>query len=133
MKQLIQQGIDVILYVDNNPVAGQMGATLNQSMNAIKITNQITGQWEESLAGLRSWNIKCNGLYVKSEESFDELLNAFMTNKTLSVSVTVGSKQYRGNCLITDFPIQAVYNSQFKYNITLLGTGALNREAITSP
>lgn len=133
MKQIVQQGIDVVLYINSNPVAGQMGATLNQSMSPIKITNKITGKWEESIDGLRSWNIKCNGLYVKSEESFQELLEAFMNNQPLSVSLTVGGKQYLGNCLITDFPIQAVYNSQFKYNMTLLGTGALRFEAITTP
>lgn len=129
MKQLVQQGIDIVLYINDEAVAGQQGAILQQNMTPINITNKITGQWQENLGGIRNWSISCNGIYVKSQSSFESLLDAFMNNSYLSVSLLVGQKHYVGQCLITDFPLQAVFNQQYKYNITLLGTGELRFEA----
>ena len=48
-----------------------------------------------------------------------------MNNKPVEVSINVGSQQLRGKALITEFPLSAVFNKEFKYNLRLLGTGAL--------
>ncbi len=128
MRHQVQQGIDIVLYLDGAAVAGQQGAKLQQRMSPINITNKITGQWQENLGGIRDWSIICNGMYVKDQSSFEGLLEAFMNNTYLSVSLVLGNKQFSGRCLITDFPIQATFNSQFKYQISLIGTGELTFE-----
>jgi predicted secreted protein len=94
MKEQTQKGINVILYIDEAPVAGQLGAVLNRSMSPIDITNKINGEWSESLAGLRSWNIICNGIYIKNADSFSALEEAFMNNTKIKVSVSLGEKSY---------------------------------------
>ena len=48
-----------------------------------------------------------------------------MNNKKVEVSIKIGSQQLKGQALITDFPLSAVFNKEFKYNLKLLGTGAL--------
>ena len=48
-----------------------------------------------------------------------------MNNKPVEVSINVGSQQLKGNALITEFPLNAVFNKEFKYTLKLLGTGAL--------
>ena len=125
---MIQKGIDVVLKINGKPVAGQQGATLNRSMSPIDITNKITGDWSESLAGTRTWRINCNGLFVVNAESLQALEDAFMNNTEIEASVAVGNKNYFGRVLITDYPLSAIFNAQFKYNISLLGVGELAYE-----
>ena len=125
---MIQKGIDVVLKINGKPVAGQQGAILNRSMSPIDITNKITGDWSESLAGIRTWRINCNGLFVVNAESLEALEEAFMTNTEIEVSVIVDGKNYFGRVLITDYPVSAIFNAQFKYNISLLGVGELAYE-----
>lgn len=125
---MIQPGIDVIIKIDGKPVAGQQNATLNRSMAPIDITNKINGDWRESLAGVRSWKVACSGMYVINAESLAQLEDAFMNNTELDVSLGFNGKNYFGRVLITDYPVSAVFNGQFKYNISLLGVGELSRE-----
>ena len=128
MKDVVQRSIDVVLIADGAPVAGQQGATLNRSMSPIDITNQITGSWKESLGGLMSWNISCNGMYVKDNAGLRALEQAFLENKEITVKILVGNIHYTGQALITNFPLNAVFNTQFKYTLSLLGTGELRLE-----
>ena len=127
---MIQAGIDVVLKINNKPVAGQLNATLNRSMTPINITNKINGNWKENLGGLRSWKIKCGGLYAVNAEGLQALEDAFMNNEEIDVSIVFNGKNYFGRALITDYPVSAQYNVQFKYDISLLGTGELHNENV---
>ena len=122
---MVNQGVDVVLSIDGLPVGGQQGAVLNRSMSPINITNKIQATWEQSIAGVKTWNIKCSGIYVKNSNSLLSIEEAFLNNNEITVNITIGDISYRGQCLITNFPVNSVYNSQFKYNIDLLGIGAL--------
>lgn len=128
MKDVVQRSIDVVLIADGAPVAGQQGATLNRSMSPIDITNQITGSWKENLGGLMSWNISCNGMYIKDNAGLRALEQSFLQNKEITVKILVGNIHYTGQALITNFPLNAVFNTQFKYTLSLLGTGELRLE-----
>lgn len=122
---MIQQGINVILKVDNKVVGGQRNIQLNRSSNAIDITNKINSEWQENLQGLKTWGVTCNGIYVINSESLSLLEECFMESKDIEVTIIIGSKEYNGKAIITNFPVNATYDKQFKYNITLLGNGAL--------
>lgn len=123
---MVQAGIDIVLYVNGKPVAGQQNAQLNRSMSPIDITNKINGDWQESLSGVRSWKIMCSGLYVVDAISLADLEDAFMNNEEIDVSISVSGKNYFGRALIIDFPVSSVFNAQFKYNLSLLGIGELS-------
>ena len=122
---MIQQGINVILKVDNKVVGGQRNIQLNRSSNAIDITNKINSEWQENLQGLKTWGVTCNGIYLINSESLSLLEECFMESKDVEVTIIIGSKEYNGKAIITNFPLNATYDKQFKYNITLLGNGAL--------
>ena len=122
---MIQQGINVILKVDNKVVGGQRNIQLNRSSNAIDITNKINSEWQENLQGLKTWGVTCNGIYLINSESLNLLEECFMESKDIEVTIIIGSKEYNGKAIITNFPVNATYDKQFKYNITLLGNGAL--------
>ena len=122
---MIQQGINVILKVDNKVVGGQRNIQLNRSSNAIDITNKINSEWQENLQGLKTWGVTCNGIYLINSESLNLLEECFMESKDIEVTIIIGNKEYNGKAIITNFPVNATYDKQFKYNITLLGNGAL--------
>ena len=119
------RSVDVVIYLNNYPLGGQQGANLVRQAQVIDITNKINAEWQESLSGIKSWSIVCTGLYIVNDNSFALLEDAFMNNKPVEVSINVGSQQLRGKALITEFPLSAVFNKEFKYNLRLLGTGAL--------
>lgn len=122
----VGRSVDVVVSIDNYPLGGQQGANLIRQAQVIDITNRINGEWTESLAGVKSWSIVCAGLYVVNDKSFSLLEDAFMNNKKVEVSINIGPQQLKGQALITDFPLNAVFNKEFKYNLKLLGTGALS-------
>lgn len=119
------RSVDVVIYLNNYPLGGQQGANLVRQAQVIDITNKINAEWSESLSGTKSWSIVCSGLYIVNDNSFALLEDAFMNNKPVEVSINVGSQQLKGKALITEFPLSAVFNKEFKYNLRLLGTGAL--------
>lgn len=121
----VGRSVDVVIYLDNYPLGGQQGANLVRQAQVIDITNKINAEWSESLSGIKSWSIVCAGLYIVNDKSFALLEDAFMNNKPVEVSINVGSQQLKGKALITEFPLSAVFNKEFKYNLRLLGTGAL--------
>ena len=125
---MIQSGVDVILKINGVPVAGQLGANLMRSMSPINITNKINADWGDSLAGIKTWRVSCNGMFVVNANSLQMLEDAFMNNEEIDVSLRINGKNYFGRVLITDFPISSTYNAQFSYNVSLLGTGELHDE-----
>ena len=130
MRDTVQRSVDVVLMVNDIPVAGQQNASLTRSMTPIDITNKIFGSWKESLSGTKTWKVSCSGMYVKNAESYKALEDAFMNNKELAVKLIMDNYSYVGQALITDFPLNAVFNNQFKYTLQLLGTGELKVEDI---
>ena len=50
----IQKGINILLLLDDSPVAGQLNVNLDRSLIPIDITNKITGEWQTSLVGIKS-------------------------------------------------------------------------------
>ena len=125
---MIQKAIDIVLKINGKPVAGQQNAVLNRSAAPIDITNQINGDWKEYLGGNHTWRIKCDGLYVVNAESLHALETAFMNNEEIQVTVSFDGKNYFGQALIIDYPVSSIFNAQFKYSVSLLGTGELHNE-----
>ena len=121
----VARSIDTVIRLNGVALGGQQGANLIRQTEAIDITNHINGEWAESLAGKKSWNIVCSGLYITNDRAFGLLEDAFMNNKTVEVLISFGSTRLKGNAIITDFPLSSVFNKEFKYNIKLLGPGAL--------
>ena len=121
----VGRSVDVVVSLNNYPLGGQQGANFMRQAQIINITNKINSEWSENLSGTKSWSLSCSGLYVVNDKSFALLEDAFMNNKPVEVSINVGSQQLKGNALITEFPLNAVFNKEFKYTLKLLGTGAL--------
>lgn len=123
----INKSINTIISIGKKVLAGQQNAVLNQSSQAIDITNKIDPEWQESLAGTKMWNITCSGVYVMNADSLTALQEAFMTNTAVDVSIDLNGTQYVGSAIITNFPLNTTFSQELKYNLTLLGTGPLEK------
>lgn len=119
------KGVDAVLYIGDKVIGGQQNCVLNRQMSPIKITNQIHGDWEENIAGLKSWSLRCGGVFIKDQEAWDALEQAFQDGQKIRVKLTDNFKQYQGEALITNMPLTAAFNKAYTYSITLLGVGAL--------
>ena len=125
MNKDVQRGVGVVLYVNGVAVAGQENAVLQRNMSPITITNKINGDWQESISGTKQWSINCGGTYVKNAKGLSQLEEAFMNSQEIEVKVILDDCSYVGSALIIDFPLSAIFNSQFKYSLRLLGSGEL--------
>ena len=121
----MHRGIKAILYINGEVLGGQQNATLNRNMTPIDITNKINDEWRNSLSGVKQWSLICSGMLVKNSHTFDLLEQAFNNGDKITVKLSDELATYEGEALITNFPVSALYNENFVYNITLRGIGEL--------
>lgn len=129
-----QTGIDVLLKVNTGTeqspvwttVAMQRGAKLNRSAETIEASYKGSGAWKTYLTGFKEWSVECDGLYVLGATEFKKLEDAFANGTPIEIEfVDSNNKGWKGSALITEFPIDAPYDGELTYSVTLQGTGAL--------
>lgn len=128
-------GVDVLVKVPvGSPavmttIGGQSGATLNRSAETIDVTAKDSNGWSESLAGVKSWSIECEGFIVENDSALDALETAFNDGQAVTVDLILPSgKKYSGQALITDFPFEFPQDDAATFSVTLTGTGALTED-----
>jgi len=122
------KGIDVLVKIGASAVGGQRGATLNRSGETIDTTTKDSEGWKENEAGLKEWGIDCDGLVVVDDTAYAALEAAFMASTEVTAEVAMPSgKKYSGTGIITDFPIEAPYDDEVTYSVSIVGNGALTQ------
>ena len=117
--------VRALIYIDETPIGGQVGAQLTRTMSPIDITNKIKGEWSRSLAGTKSWSLVCNGLVIVDEAGYLAIKDAFMQGTTVKIKMVNGEEVLEGNALITSFPVDINFQKEYVYNVKFLGTGIL--------
>lgn len=120
------RGFDAKIYINDIEVGGQQNAQLNRTANIINITNKITGEWERSIAGTRSWTLTCSGMKIQGAAAYELLQTAFNNGEQVNIVMTDENITYAGSAIISSFPIVANYNDAYLYNIVFKGVGELN-------
>jgi TP901-1 family phage major tail protein len=123
-------GVDVLVSVMDagvpKVIGGQSGATLNRSTNLIEVTSKDANGWAESVAGVRSWSVECEGFIVEDDQALDLLEQTWLNNGTVDVEIAMPSgKKYSGKALIEDFPVEFPQDDAVTFSITFTGTGEL--------
>lgn len=126
------RGVAVLIEVQDvttgqyNKVAAQRGGTLNRSADTLDASSKEDYGWANNEAGIKSWSIDCDGLFVENNQGFDDLNAAWVNGDCVRVRVRFPSGlTYVGNAIITDFPIDFPYDDAVTYSITFEGKGAL--------
>jgi len=129
-------GVDVLLEVNigtaDIPVmkklGGQRGATLNRTKETIESTTKDSNGWREYKSGFKEWSLDCDGTVVVNDEAYDMLEDAFDDKTPIQARVLMPSgKEYSGDVLITDFPIELPYDDLVTYSLSLTGSGQLKK------
>lgn len=133
------RGVAVLIEVQNpdtgefSKVAAQRGGTLNRSADTLDASSKEDYGWANNEAGIKSWSIDCDGLFVENVQGFEDLNVAWVNGDCVRVRVRFPSGlTFVGNAIITDFPIEFPYDDAVTYSLTFEGKGALV-QAQTTP
>jgi TP901-1 family phage major tail protein len=130
------RGVNFLLYVntgsDATPVwtkvAGQKGGTLNRGYDTIDVTSKDNVGWQDEEYGNASWSIEADGLLVEDDAGFLALESAFEGAEYVKVRFqTQAGNKYEGQAIISDFSVEAPYDDQATYSLTLNGKGAYTK------
>lgn len=131
-------GVDVLLKVKKGEsyiaVGGQSGASLSRSAETIDVSDKTSGGWTESIMGLKSWSVDCEGFVCLGDEGLDLIVSAFDNREAIDVEIKVGAESgytYTGQAVITDFPEEFAQDSAVTYSLALQGASPLVRTANT--
>lgn len=132
-------GVDVLLKVKKNSgfiaVGGQKGASLSRSAETIDVTDKTSEGWSESIVGLKSWGLECDGFVTLGDEGFEALHEAFDNRLPLEVEMKIGGEEgytYTGSVVITDFPEEYPQDDAVSYSLSLSGASKLVRTSNAS-
>lgn len=133
------RGVAVLIEVQDvttgefSKVAAQRGGTLNRSADTLDASSKEDYGWANNEAGIKSWSIDCDGLFVENVQGFNDLNAAWVNGDCVRVRVRFPSGlTFVGNAIITDFPIEFPYDDAVTYSLTFEGKGALV-QAQTTP
>ena len=122
------KGLEVLLYVDGNVVAGQRGASLSMSADELDITDKTTEGYKAFLVGLKEWTISCDGLVCVGDTAYDALVAAFLAGETIEIELkNAGSFGYKGTVAIASMDFDAQYDDALTYSCELKGASALQK------
>lgn len=110
-------------------LAGQRGATLNRTSETIDATSKDTeGLWTETIPGMKSWGIDCDGCYIADDAAYEELETAYLEGTPVPVAVEMENGDiHHGEATISDFSLDIPYDDVVSYSLSLQGNGALNK------
>lgn len=131
-------GVDVLLKVKTGAsyvaLGGQKGASLSRSANTIDTTDKNSGGWAESMAGVKSWSVDCDGFVVLGDAALEAIHTAFEARTALEIEVRIGGNTdvkgytYSGKVIITDFPEEWNADDAVTFSLSLQGASPLVRE-----
>lgn len=128
-------GVDVLLKVKGAnatylAVGGQKGASLKRQAETIDVSDKTSGGWSESIMGLKSWSLDCDGFVTLGDEGFKLIHESFDNRTPLEVEINIGGEggyTYTGKVVITDFPEEYAQDDAVTYSLSLQGASPLVR------
>lgn len=127
-------GVDVLLKVKKGgsfvAVGGQKGASLSRSAETIDVTDKNSEGWAESIVGVKSWSVDCDGFVCLGDEAYELLETAFDNREAIEIEIKVGGETgftRTGSAVITDFPEEYPSDDAVTFSISLQGASKLVR------
>jgi len=137
----IQYGGDLMVFVNDQPIAFSTSAKLSVSVNTRELTSKDSANWTEKKTGRYTWNASTDALYNMSTTGTTQSVNdlyaiftggtsttiKFASKSGTSPSWTAGTsvKYFSGTAYITAFDFNASDGETASYSVTFDGTGEL--------
>ena len=118
-----------------NPLAGHNGdLTLDMSADVVETTERGPGRFKNYDTTLIEYSVSAGGFYIPDDASWRKLRNAFLTGVPLPFMISLaGAETYRGEVIVTSFPINMALTEFVQVAMDLQGTGELEYAEGTSP
>lgn len=114
-------------------VGGQRGGDLNRQADEIDASCKTDGGWKAALAGLRSWNLSLENLYLLSDTGAAFVEEAFLESALILVKFKYADNSYvTGKCYVTECSISTSHTDVATMKCTLSGVGGLTKTAAPS-
>ena len=129
-------GKDYLVYVatagtTENPtwtlVGGQRSGSLSRTAEEIDASHKTSGGWSSTIAGLRSWSLDMEAIYLAGDEGAKFLEAAFLAGKQVFIKFEYPNKSYvTGWGSITDLSLETSHDDVATISGTISGDGALS-------
>jgi hypothetical protein len=115
----IIHGRQLIVKQNGTPIAVQKSCDIDVRCAGIPVSSSTQWQWENNIAGRKSWSMTCNTLVTSIKSNVD------MVGQTVTISCGVGDDIVRGRALITGWKVTGTIGNLAQAVATFLGSGPL--------
>jgi len=123
-------GVNFTLSVGGKVLAGQRNVSLSLSMDIIDTTSRDSSWWMNHLAGLRSWTIDFDALYLEDDDAEQNVENMYFNHESAAIIITTpAGNTYSGTCFLTSYSFEGPYSAESTATGTLNGSGELESTA----
>lgn len=137
----ILNGTDLQVYDGTTLIAYATSATININHSPRTITNKESSGWDESMEGLRSWDVSVDAMYAWLDASgsaiggktLSELFTSYIHTRasfTITFGVTTTGTEdtkYSGTVWMTSASLNAPLEDSATYSASFQGSGALTQ------
>lgn len=123
------------LKVGNDFVTCEIGLTLNFQNEMLNCSSSVSGNWEYSRIGYKSWSASVDGKLVVSvlKGSFNSLFDAYLNDEQLTIMIQNRDADGQpfaiwGKALIQQGSLEAGNSGKAGWQIQFKGQGALSSE-----
>ena len=115
----IIHGRQLIVKQNGTAIAVQKSCDIDVRCAGIPVSSPTQGQWENNIAGRKSWSMTCNTLVTALAS------NVSMVGQTVTISCNVGNDSVSGTALITGWKVTGTIGNLSQAVATFLGSGSL--------
>lgn len=110
-------------------VGGQRNSGMTRQADSIDVSHKTSGGWSSTKAGLRSWSISLDALFIMGDEGIQALDEAFTAGKDVNIKLEYPDKSYQtGWASITEFSLDVPHDGAASISGTLSGNGPLTEK-----
>ena len=123
-------GVNFTLSAGGKVLAGQRNVSLSLSMDIIDVTSRDSSWWMNHLAGLRSWTIDFDALYLEDDDAEQNIEDMYFNHASADIIITTpAGNTYSGTCFLTSYSFEGPYSAESTATGTLNGSGELESTA----
>lgn len=131
------KGLDFLIKVNTGTdvapvwtaVGGQRGATLNRTSDTVETTFKGNGGFKTYAQSFKEWSVDADGIVVLNDAGYKAIEDAYMSGELVKIELSsANGRKYKGDMIVSDFPVEMPYDDMMTYSLTLMGASELEIE-----
>lgn len=127
--------VDVFVYVNTGTtgspvwtkVSGQKNASLTRGTDMIDVTTKDSNNHREEKAGIRHWEISCDGLIPSVDTAYQKLINAWQNGDYVYLQLHYADGSYKsGTAHVSELSEEYPFDGESEFSASFSGTGQLS-------